>query len=183
MEKMRLPKKPDSVINALRDAILSGQIECGTELTQMELAESLGVSRMPIREALIVLEYQGLVERLSNQHVRVAEINRAFFENVFSLAGDIERRILKDHLPDISEAAEELAFHRALYRQAGNPFLRRILETVAESYIHYGMHCSGYDRSAALSLLRRACAGDEADNALTEYYRRLTDIIMEVRNQ
>ena len=70
MEKMRLPKKPDSVVNALRDAILSGQIECGTELTQMELAENLGVSRMPIREALIVLEYQGLVERLSNQHVR-----------------------------------------------------------------------------------------------------------------
>ena len=60
MKAIRLPKKPDSVVNALRDAILSGQIASGTELTQVELAESLGVSRMPVREALIILEYQGL---------------------------------------------------------------------------------------------------------------------------
>ena len=41
-------------------------------MTQNELAESLGVSRMPVREALMILEYQGLIIRLPNNHVKAA---------------------------------------------------------------------------------------------------------------
>lgn len=42
---------------------MAGNIPDGSEMTQNELAESLGVSRMPVREALILLEYQGLIDR------------------------------------------------------------------------------------------------------------------------
>ena len=56
-------KKQGSIVEILKEEILSGRIPCGREMTQNELAESLGVSRMPVREALILLEYQGLIQR------------------------------------------------------------------------------------------------------------------------
>ena len=50
MEYIGIQKKNGGVVEALQQAILSGQIPAGTEMTQNELAESLGVSRMPVRE-------------------------------------------------------------------------------------------------------------------------------------
>ena len=50
MERIGIQKKNGGVVEALQQAILSGQIPAGTEMTQNELAESLGVSRMPVRE-------------------------------------------------------------------------------------------------------------------------------------
>ena len=49
MEYIGIQKKNGGVVEALQQAILSGQIPAGTEMTQNELAESLGVSRMPVR--------------------------------------------------------------------------------------------------------------------------------------
>ena len=59
MEYIGIQKKNGGVVEALQQAILSGKIPAGTEMTKNELAESLGVSRMPVREALMILEYQG----------------------------------------------------------------------------------------------------------------------------
>ena len=75
MEYIGIQKKNGGVVEALQQAILSGQIPAGTEMTQNELAESLGVSRMPVREALMILEYQGLIIRLPNNHVKAADLN------------------------------------------------------------------------------------------------------------
>ena len=183
MKAVRLPKKPDSVVNALRDAILSGEIECGAELTQTELAESLGVSRMPVREALLALEYQGLAERLSNQHLRVAEIDRSFFEDAFALGAELERRIIESRRSDFRELAEEMDFHRTAYRLTENRFLSRILETVAETYIAYAVRCPGYDTEAGLSDLQRVCVGNDTKTVLKAYFDRLTDVIMEARKK
>ena len=172
-------------MRTLRDAILSGGIEPGAELTQVDLASSLGVSRMPVREALIILEYQGLVERLPNQHVRVVRTGRIFFTEVFALAAAIERRVLEQGKPeqagpDMGEDFEEIAFHRALCQRAESGLPRQTLETVTETYIQYALDCPGYDRSAGLSTLRRAVeSGTKAD--LETYYAGLIDAMMEVR--
>ena len=80
-----ISNKQNSVVEVLQDAILSGTLTARMELKQNELAESLEVSRMPIREALFILEYQGLVERLPNNHVRVAELSEGFYEDVFRM--------------------------------------------------------------------------------------------------
>lgn len=85
MKQIRIQKKQGSIVEVLRDEILSGNIPAGTEMTQTELAESLGVSRMPVREALILLEYQGLVRRLPNNHVRVAELSGDCLDHIFEL--------------------------------------------------------------------------------------------------
>ena len=51
MEYIGNKKKQGSIVELLRDEILAGNILDGSEMTQNELAESLGVSRMPVREA------------------------------------------------------------------------------------------------------------------------------------
>ena len=83
MEYVGVKKKQGSIVEVLKDAILSGDIPNGTEMTQNELAQSLGVSRMPVREALILLEYQGLIDRLPNNHVKVSQLTDEFFHHVF----------------------------------------------------------------------------------------------------
>ena len=60
---MNVPTK-DYIVETIKEEILSGQIKPGTELAQEALAERLGVSRMPIREALQNLVQEGFAVRL-----------------------------------------------------------------------------------------------------------------------
>ena len=53
----------------IAELILSGKIENGTKLRQEELADMLEVSRIPVREALQILQTQGLAERLATRHI------------------------------------------------------------------------------------------------------------------
>ena len=92
MEYIGIQKKNGSVVEALQQAILSGQIPADTEMTQNELAKSLGVSRMPVREALMILEYQGLIIRLPNNHVKAADLNEDALRQILALGGQLERQ-------------------------------------------------------------------------------------------
>ena len=66
--------KPDvgRIHKELREQILAGQIPAGTLLSQVELAESFGVSRTPLREALRMLQEEGLIQAENNRRARVA---------------------------------------------------------------------------------------------------------------
>jgi DNA-binding GntR family transcriptional regulator len=65
--------KPDvgRIHKELREQILGGRIPAGTLLSQVELAESFGVSRTPLREALRMLQEEGLIQAESNRRARV----------------------------------------------------------------------------------------------------------------
>ncbi|NOZ71955.1 MAG: GntR family transcriptional regulator [Chloroflexi bacterium] len=63
----------DLVFNSLRDAIIQGSLQPGTWLRQAPLAEELGVSQMPVREALKRLVAEGLAERIPYKGVKVVE--------------------------------------------------------------------------------------------------------------
>ena len=62
----------DVVFNTLRQAILKGELEPGERLMEIQLAERLGVSRTPIREAIRKLELEGLVLMIPERELRVA---------------------------------------------------------------------------------------------------------------
>jgi DNA-binding GntR family transcriptional regulator len=66
--------KPDvgTIHKQLRERILAGHIPAGTVLSQVQLAESFGVSRTPLREALRMLQEEGLIQAESNRRARVA---------------------------------------------------------------------------------------------------------------
>src|SRR4051794_15338850 len=61
--------------NMLREAVLSGALPAGSTLSQVELSARLGVSRTPLREAVRLLQNEGLIESEHNRRVRVAPIS------------------------------------------------------------------------------------------------------------
>lgn len=96
------------ICQSLRDRIASGDLEPGTELKQVELAKTYGVSRMPIREALQSLQLEGLVTRLSNRHMVVA-----------ASAQELLRNQKAGQDPDPAEP-EPPASQAPVYRMAGD---------------------------------------------------------------
>ena len=102
------------ICQSLRNRIASGDLEPGTELKQVELARTYGVSRMPIREALQTLLLEGLVTRLSNRHMVVAEKARELLGN------------RKTGQAPVPEAQEPPASPVPVYRVAGDTPVKNV---------------------------------------------------------
>jgi DNA-binding GntR family transcriptional regulator len=81
----------DEIVIRLREAILSGQFEPDERLGEQFLAETLGVSRGPIREALNQLEREGLVIIRRNRGAFVARLSREDVDEVYSLRLALEK--------------------------------------------------------------------------------------------
>ncbi len=90
------PSATDHVLDELRNAILAGDLPAGETLRQEDLAERLGVSRMPVREAIKRLHAEGLVEVLPSRRVRAE--HAALLEA--ARAGDAETaaRLTEEHV-------------------------------------------------------------------------------------
>jgi DNA-binding GntR family transcriptional regulator len=71
----RYATTPDLIADTLRDGILRGEIAPGAALRQEELAERFGVSRLPVRDALMRLETQGLVHVYPNRGAFVISLS------------------------------------------------------------------------------------------------------------
>lgn len=163
MEQLGIKKMQGSIVGMLKDEILSGNIPCQTEMTQNELASSLGVSRMPVREALIILEYQGLIERLPNNHVRVAEFSADYFKRLFCLCGELElEEMARQQAMEQSEVPPpevslpgEIEFHRELYRKSEHSYIRKTLQTITEIYIAFALKCRDYEPEQGRKLLEQ----------------------------
>jgi DNA-binding GntR family transcriptional regulator len=75
LQKIRKNSLKEQVINAIRNAIIEGKFKPGEKIPEQELAEQLGVSRTPIREAIHILEQQGLVLIVPKSGTFVAEVD------------------------------------------------------------------------------------------------------------
>jgi len=79
----------------LRRRILNGEFPAGFQLRQDALAEELGISRIPLREALVQLEAEGLVRIIAHRGAVVSELSIVEIEEVFELRALIEPRLLR----------------------------------------------------------------------------------------
>ena len=89
----------DVVFNTLRQAILRGELKPGERLMEIQLANKLGVSRTPIREAIRKLELEGLVLMIPRKGAEVAEITEIAeadvrFHDIIYMATDNQKLIL-----------------------------------------------------------------------------------------
>ena len=91
---MKNKRTCDYIAEAIQNEILSGRMEAGQPLRQEELSEKLGYSRMPVREALQILEEQGLVRRLATRHVVVADFSERNIEEIFDMAANMQLGLL-----------------------------------------------------------------------------------------
>ncbi|WP_129667785.1 GntR family transcriptional regulator [Phytoactinopolyspora endophytica] len=149
--------RTDRVRDALRGAILDGTLPPGRPLVERELAEMLGVSKTPVREALKQLRSSGLVEVNVHQGVSVRRLDAALVRELYiaratvepeacrlaCLRGDAES--LRRARQALEESAQYLArddsarlsianrrFHREIYAGCGNTFLCDFLDQLQD---------------------------------------------------
>ena len=114
------PQLSDEVVAHLRDRIMSGELRPGERIRLEDVAEQLGVSITPVREALLTLRGYDMVELQPRRGYVVAPLSRQDILDVFALqahiAGDLAERVAERVTP--AELAELTATHRALRRAA-----------------------------------------------------------------
>ena len=93
----------DVVFNTLRQAILRGELQPGERLMEIQLAQRLGVSRTPVREAIRKLELEGLVLMIPRRGAEVAEITRQDLEDVLEVRAALEELAVKDACEHITD--------------------------------------------------------------------------------
>lgn len=146
----------ESVVAALRPAILIGDLPNGMRLIEEEIAARLGVSRGPVREALLVLEQEGLVTMEPRRGATVVGVTERDIRELYDLRRVLETHAARlaaqnarpediEHLRTLSEriaervrsgrldalAPSEIAFHRHLFVMANQFRLRAAWERVA----------------------------------------------------
>jgi DNA-binding GntR family transcriptional regulator len=112
----------ERAVNVLRELILRGEFAAGSRLGEVDLAERLGVSRTPVREALTRLAAEGLVELAPNRRARICSWSIAELEGVFELRTVLEPRIAALAAPAATEEdIEALDGLAARMRSVGEP--------------------------------------------------------------
>ena len=154
----------DVVFQTLRQAILRGELKPGERLMEIHLAQKLGVSRTPVREAIRKLELEGLVLMIPRKGAIVAEITVQDLEDVLEVRMALEelavkiacKRITQEQLEEIKRRSAEfcktlygddvaacaqadMAFHDAIYEATGNRRLVQILNNLREQMYRYRM--------------------------------------------
>lgn len=152
----------DVVFKTLREAILRGDLKPGERLMELQLAAKLGVSRTPIREAIRMLEQEGLAVTVPRKGAEVAQMTLKDMEDVLEVREVLDElavklactkvneeqlaRLIKvqeefelstvgDDVKKIAEA--DVAFHEVIYEIADNPKLVSILNNLREQVYRY----------------------------------------------
>ncbi len=92
------------VVESIREMILNGKIKGGQPLRQSALANELQVSRIPVREALLQLEAEGLVKFEAHKGAIATELSANECRELFELRALLETEVLKNAIPNQSEA-------------------------------------------------------------------------------
>lgn len=152
----------DVVFQTLRTAILKGDLKPGERLMELQLASKLGVSRTPIREAIRMLEQEGLAIMIPRKGAEVARMTEKDMEDVLQIRCSLEELAVrlacqnitqmemqelrvameqfreKTTTEDIAAIAQaDVNFHDVLYKSADNPKLLGLLNNLREQMYRY----------------------------------------------
>jgi len=95
--------RTEFVVDAIREKILKGEVKAGQPLRQAALAEDLDVSRIPVREALLQLEAEGLVKFQAHKGAIVTELDAEHVDELFELRAMLESDLLARSIPKLTE--------------------------------------------------------------------------------
>jgi DNA-binding GntR family transcriptional regulator len=169
MERRLLPIKLDSykplremVSDTLREAIVAGTLKPGERLMEIQLAEELGVSRTPVREAIRKLELEGFVIMIPRRGTYVADLSIKDVNEVFEIrtaldvlaAGLAVERITEEELEQLERLLVQIGayielediekiveadgqFHDILYRASRNDRLVGIINNLREQFTRF----------------------------------------------
>ena len=100
----------DSVVEQVRIAIIEGRLKPGNHLTEASLTRLLGVSRTPVREALILLEREGLVVAEPNRGVFVRVFSEADVDAIFSMRTTLENFAAERIIESLGKAISSASY-------------------------------------------------------------------------
>ena len=152
----------DVVFNTLRKAILTGELKPGERLMEIHLANQLGVSRTPIREAIRKLELEGLVNMIPRRGAEVAQITEKSLKDVLEVRRALDAlcaelacdRITEDEKLKLRRACEDfeaatatgdvttiaeadVALHDIIVEATGNQRLIQLINNLSEQMYRY----------------------------------------------
>lgn len=152
----------DVVFQTLREAILRGELKPGERLMEIALAERLGVSRTPIREAIRKLELEGLVIMIPRRGAQVAKITEKDLTDVLEVRIGLENMVIEkachlmtpEQLNRLEEAERDFEkamadgdlkklaiadeqFHNLIYEACDNRRLLQMLSNLREQLYRY----------------------------------------------
>lgn len=161
MQDAFLPLR-DVVFKTLRQAILTGELKPGERLMEIHLANKLGVSRTPIREAIRQLELEGLVIMVPRKGAQVASITKKSMSDVLEVRLALEKlavelaceriteeqkALLEEKMKEFENATNsedsraiataDVAFHDAIFDATGNMRLGQMVNNLAEQVYRY----------------------------------------------
>ncbi|REL25928.1 GntR family transcriptional regulator [Thalassotalea euphylliae] len=160
------------VVETIREKILSGEITAGQPLRQAALAEELNVSRIPVREALLQLEAEGLTSFEPHKGATATELNVDQVDELFELRAMLEADLLAASIPNLTDEDLEQAqlllakldnalgkenaantwsqlnsdYHNCLYSAAQRPQTQDLVDTLnknADRYIRMHLLWAG----------------------------------------
>lgn len=154
----------DLVFTTLRQAILKGELQPGERLMEIQLADKMGVSRTPIREAIRKLEKEGLVIMIPRKGAEVAGISEKMLRDVLEVRMTLEKlafnlameKAKEEDIARLAETEESFAaavasgkiiemtaadeqFHFIIYEIADNEKLKELLYNLKENMYRYRM--------------------------------------------
>jgi len=145
------------IYRRLRDAIVTGRYRPGDRLNESKIAREFGISRIPVREALMQLQEHGLVMNQERRGMFVTRLGEEDVQRINSLRVVLEAEALKlcrlkisktdaarltdlvnqmdawTERTEMDAAALDLEFHRTLWAAAGNPYLTKTLDSLVTS--------------------------------------------------
>lgn len=152
----------DVVFNTLRQAILRGEMEPGERLMEIQLAQKLGVSRTPIREAIRKLELEGLVVMIPRKGAEVAQITEKDMRDVLEVRCTLEelavslacKNVTPEKIEELKAANKvfesavvskdvvnivdaDVLFHDTIYGMTNNARLIQIINKLREQMYRY----------------------------------------------
>lgn len=148
------------ISDVIREEILDGTLGPGTHIRQEELANRFGTSRLPVREALRILETDGLVITQANRGARVPHLTLAECDELYRAREVLEPMLLTDSVPAIADQAIDAMnalqdrmdagsatiedyldldrrFHMLSYSGAQLPYIRSTVEQLLNRTQHY----------------------------------------------
>lgn len=165
----------DVVFKTLRQAILKGELEPGERLMEIQLAERLGVSRTPIREAIRKLELEGLVLMIPRKGAEVARISESNLRDVLEVRRSLEelaidlacQRMTEEELEELKVTQEKFSlaiksgdamqiaetderYHEIIYLSTKNERLVQILNNLREQMYRYRLEYIKEDRKSVV---------------------------------
>ncbi len=180
------PSLKDSAADYLREQILTGQLTPGTKIDQDEISAALGISRLPVREALIELANEGLVDAVPRRGAFVASLERAdivdhyrVFGLVAGLAASraatslsdadlVELRSINESFTAATDADTQASwnheFHRRINRAGGSRRLVSVLALLSRSLpVRYFEFVPGWAETSAHHHARILTALEQRD--------------------